>query len=93
MKTTLNATSIFKLLVLFLTLLSPFAYQMAQQQDSVRIPAGSVGLVAYGSLMSVSSMEQTLGHKYTGPVLQIHVKDYQRSWTHVLTCPPSLVHG
>ncbi len=81
MKTTLNATSVFTPLVLFLSLLSPLSCQTAVGQDSVRIPAGSVGLVAYGSLMSLSSMEQTLGHKYTGPVLQIHVKGYQRGWT------------
>ncbi len=83
MKTSLNATSVFRSLVVFLTVLVPFSHQMAHGQKSVSIPPGSAGLVVYGSLMSVSSMEQTLGHQYTGPVLQIHLKDYQRSWTHV----------
>ena len=37
------------------------------------IPEGSAGIIAYGSLISLTSMEQTLGHKYQGPVNQVHL--------------------
>jgi hypothetical protein len=38
-------------------------------------------VVAYGSLMSLQSMEKTLGHKYEGPVRRVHLTGYERAWT------------
>lgn len=46
----------------------------------MEIPEGSAGIVAYGSLISLPSMEQTLGHKYQGPIHQIHLTGYERAW-------------
>jgi hypothetical protein len=65
----------------FLTLSSAFPGPGVEGKSVLRIPAGSVGIVAYGSLMSLSSMEQTLGNKYTGPIHQIHLEGYERAWT------------
>ncbi len=66
-----------------------------REQSVIEIPAGSVGIVAYGSLMSLVSMEQTLGHKYSGPVHPIRLRGYERAWTNLsaLPDPPTTTPG
>lgn len=60
----------------------PFSPGVASKEPSLmEIPDGSVGMVAYGSLISLPSMEQTLGHKYEGPIHQVHLTGYERAWT------------
>jgi hypothetical protein len=54
-----------------------------QKKTTLEIPAGSVGMIGYGSLMSLSSMEQSLGRKYKGPTYQIHLAGFERTWTHL----------
>ena len=49
----------------------------------LEIPQGFAGIVAYGSLISLPSMEQTLGHKYNGPVHEIHLRGWERMWSSV----------
>jgi len=46
----------------------------------MEIPKGLVGIIAYGSLISLTNMEQTIGHKYQGPINQIHLTGYERAW-------------
>jgi hypothetical protein len=53
----------------------------ARGKRPLEIPKGSSGIVAYGSLMSLPSLEQTLGHKYEGPVHEIHLTGFERVWT------------
>jgi len=65
-------------LILFLSSVSGFA---AKRKSTMEIPEGSAGIIAYGSLISLPSMEQTLGHKYEGPVHQVHLTGYERAWT------------
>jgi hypothetical protein len=65
-------------MMLFLFSASVFA---AKRKSTIEIPEGSVGIIAYGSLISLPSMEQTLGHKYQGPINQIHLTGYERAWT------------
>jgi hypothetical protein len=48
---------------------------------TLEIPQGSAGIVAYGSLISVPSLEQTLGHPYNGPIHEVHLGGYERMWT------------
>jgi hypothetical protein len=52
----------------------------AKRKSTIEIPEGSAGIVAYGSLMSLPSMEQTLGYKYGGPINPIHLTGYKRAW-------------
>lgn len=47
----------------------------------LEIPSGLVGIVAYGSLISLPSLEQTLGHPYNGPIHEVHLEGYERMWT------------
>jgi hypothetical protein len=53
----------------------------SKERNLMEIPDGSVGMVAYGSLISLPGMEQTLGHKYKGPIHQVHLTGYERAWT------------
>lgn len=65
--------------VISITLLS--AYCFAQQKDTIKIQEGFVGMVGYGSLMSLKSMESTLGHQYSDSSYLIHLKGFIRAWT------------
>lgn len=65
-------------LILVLSSASVFA---AQRKSTIEIPEGFSGMIAYGSLISLPSMEQTLGHKYEGPIHKVHLKGYERVWT------------
>ena len=61
-------------------LLSCLSVPAANRRSTIDIPEGSTGIVAYGSLMSLPSMEQTLGHKYRGSIRQVHLTGYERAW-------------
>jgi len=57
------------------------AYGLAAKGKSMlEIPEGSVGIFAYGSLISLASMEETLRHKYDGPIHEVHLEGYERLW-------------
>lgn len=53
----------------------------AGKRRVLEIPEGLTGVIAYGSLISLASMEQTLGHKYEGPVHEVHLRGWGRVWT------------
>jgi hypothetical protein len=53
----------------------------AKGKRILEMPEGFTGIVAYGSLISLPSMEQSLGHKYDGPVHEVHVRGFERMWT------------
>ena len=46
----------------------------------VRLAPGEHALVGYGSLLSVASMERTLGRKYDGPWHVCHLRGWKRGW-------------
>lgn len=52
-----------------------------QKKASITMPEGYVGMIGYGSLMSLKSMEQTLGHEYVDSAYQVHLKGFVRTWT------------
>ena len=53
----------------------------AEQKNTLEIPEGFTGIISYGSLISLPSMEKTLGHKYKGPIHEVHLLGYERVWT------------
>ena len=65
--------------IICLILLS--AYCITQQKDTIKIQEDFVGMVGYGSLMSLKSMESTLGHQYSDSSYLIHLKGFIRAWT------------
>ncbi len=42
-----------------------------------------VGMVGYGSLISVQSTERTLGRKYIDSIYLVHLEGFQREWNYV----------
>jgi len=66
--------------ILFLFWLSGFGHA-AKRKSILEIPEGSVGIITYGSLISLPSMEETLWHKYNGPIYEVHLEGYERLWT------------
>jgi len=52
----------------------------AEKKSAIEIRKGLLGMIGYGTLMSLPSLEKTLGHPYEGQVYQVHVRDYVRSW-------------
>ena len=71
------------LLCVFLLTMYSSAGCAANGKRILEIPQGFAGIVAYGSLISLPSMEQTLGHKYNGPVHEIHLRGWERMWSSV----------
>ncbi len=68
------------LLTLFLTSVILAFGQTSSNKEKLFIPNGKVALIGYGSLMSVPSMERTLGHTYTDKFIPIHINGYERVW-------------
>ncbi len=52
----------------------------AKQKNTLEIPEGFTGILTYGSLISLQSMEKALGHRYEGPIYEVHLKGYERVW-------------
>ncbi len=48
---------------------------------TLEMPEGTAGIVAYGSLISLQSLEQTLGRPYNVPIHEVHLRGYERVWT------------
>ena len=55
---------------------------LTNMKKPIEIKEGHVGIIGYGSLMSLKSFEQTLGHKYADSIYQVHLRDYIRQWSY-----------
>lgn len=53
---------------------------MSEREPTLRLITGQTALVGYGSLLSRSSLEGTLGRSYTGLFLQCTVRGWRRTW-------------
>jgi len=49
-------------------------------QAGIRLLPGQTALVGYGSLLSLPSLERTLGRTYTGPFIPCMVSGWRRTW-------------
>ncbi len=49
-------------------------------QQGIQLQPGETALVGYGSLLSLPSLERTLGRTYTGPFLRCVVRGWRRTW-------------
>ena len=50
-----------------------------QPKKELILQDNEVGLIGYGSLTSIESMEETLGRKYEGYFDVVELKDYKRN--------------
>ena len=57
---------------------------LTDKKKTIEIKEGLVGMIGYGSLMSLKSFEQTLGHKYSDSIYQVHLNGYLREWSYFL---------
>ena len=55
---------------------------LTDKKKIIEIKEGLVGMIGYGSLMSLKSFEQTLGHKYSDSIYQVHLNGYLREWSY-----------
>ncbi|MBC8769522.1 hypothetical protein H4O18_16105 [Arenibacter sp. BSSL-BM3] len=49
----------------------------------IKIQEGKVGMIGYGMLSSLESLEEILGRKYQDPIYWIHLNGMQRAWNFV----------
>ena len=52
----------------------------SKAQQGIQLQPGQTALVGYGSLLSLPSLERTLGRKYDGPFLRCAVRGWRRTW-------------
>jgi hypothetical protein len=50
------------------------------QGTRLQLEFGQTALFAYGSLLCRASMETTLGRAYLGPLIEVEMKGWRRSW-------------
>ena len=75
-----NKLFIISFSILILSLL--LASCSVEKKKTIEIKSGFVGMIGYGTLMSVKSLEQTLKHKYNDSLYQVHLINYIRGWTY-----------
>ncbi|MDX1769036.1 MAG: gamma-glutamylcyclotransferase family protein [Arenibacter troitsensis] len=53
------------------------------KKSTIKIQEGKVGMIGYGMLSSLESLEEILGRKYQDPIYWIHLRGLQRAWNFV----------
>jgi len=56
----------------------------------IKIKEGKVGMIGYGMLTSLESIEDILNGKYQDSIYQVHLEGFQRAWNFV--CPNNDPH-
>ena len=52
-------------------------------KGKIVIPEGKVGLIGFGSLMSLNRAEDIIEHEYEDSIYLVHLEGYERSWNYV----------
>lgn len=71
----------FLYLLLLFTFLS--SCNISEKKATIFIKDGKVGMIGYGSLISLNSMENTLGRKYKDSIYLVHLEGFKRQWNYV----------
>jgi hypothetical protein len=58
-----------------------------EQHRTIRLRPGEHAVFGYGSLLSIASLQRTLGREYTGPLVRCELEGWRRSWD--VTMPES----
>lgn len=73
-----------KYTLFFLALIiSTMSCNKSSHKQTITIPDGKVGMIGFGSLMSLQRTEEVFNHKYTDSIYVVHLEGYQRSWDYV----------
>ena len=82
-KNDLSVASLYNISFFALILLFISTTGIAEMKKNIiEIREGMVGVIGYGTLMSLPSLKKTLGHPYEGPAYPVHVRDYIRGWAY-----------
>jgi hypothetical protein len=73
----INLIFCFTLLILIISCDKP------PNKKTIFIEKGKVGMIGFGSLISLNRTEEVFKHKYTDSIYLVHLEDYQRSWDFV----------
>ena len=68
--------------IVLIMLLFSIPGRAEEKKNAIAIREGLAGMIGYGTLMSVPTLEQALGHAYEGPIYQVHARDYVRGWAY-----------
>ena len=52
-------------------------------KPTIRIEDGKVGMIGFGSLVSLNMTEEVFNHEYTDSIYLVHLEGYQRTWDFV----------
>ncbi len=54
--------------------------RVMHQHQSISLAEGEYAIFGFGSLLSIGSIERTLGRRYNGPFVQCEIAGWRRSW-------------
>lgn len=57
--------------------------EQASDKPTLVIEKGKVGVIAYGSLLSLQRTEDVLNHAYKDSIYLVHLEGFQRTWDYV----------
>tara|TARA_R110002111_G_scaffold262769_1_gene340877 strand:- start:5439 stop:6074 length:636 start_codon:yes stop_codon:yes gene_type:complete len=57
--------------------------EKSSNKQTIVIEKGKVGMIGFGSLMSLHRAEKVFKHTYTDSIYLVHLEDFQRSWDFV----------
>ncbi|WP_445734552.1 hypothetical protein [Mariniflexile sp.] len=72
-----NLIFYFTFLILFISCKKP------SNKQTIVIEKGKVGMIGFGSLMSLNRAEEVFKHTYTDSIYLVHLDGFQRSWDFV----------
>lgn len=71
------------LIISLVFVISTFSCTSVPNKTVISIDKGKVGMIGFGSLMSLDRTEKVFNHKYTDSVYLVHLDGFQRSWDFV----------
>ena len=71
------------LLFYFTCLILLVGCEKSSNKQTIVIEKGKVGMIGFGSLMSLHRAEKVFKHTYTDSIYLVHVENFQRSWDFV----------
>lgn len=74
---------IIHLIILILFISFNISCDKPVQKKTIVIEQGKVGMIGFGSLMSLQRTEKVFKHQYTDSVYLVHLQGYERTWDFV----------
>lgn len=72
-----------KQIIYFTFLILLMGCEKSSNKRTIVIEKGKVGMIGFGSLMSLNRTEEVFKHSYTDSIYLVHLEGFQRSWDFV----------